>query len=81
LCRKNKLWTVNFIKRWLRDRSLELIALDLSFRKVGPRIFCTTKHRRILRALSPSFGRNKGSPCYPIHPTPLIYFRLTFSTS
>jgi hypothetical protein len=48
------------------------IALGLSFRKVGHRIFCRTMHRRILQALSPSFWQNEGSPCYPIHPTPLI---------
>jgi hypothetical protein len=29
-------------------------------------------------ALSPSFWRNDGSPCYPIRPTPLIYLRLAF---
>jgi hypothetical protein len=32
-------------------------------------------------AHSPSFWRNGGSPCYPIHPTPLIYRRLTFYIS
>jgi hypothetical protein len=42
------------------------------FRKVGPGIFCTTMYRYILRALSPRFWRNEGSPCYPIQPTPPI---------
>jgi hypothetical protein len=54
------------------------MTLGLSFREVGPGIFCTTMHRRILRALSLSFRRNEGSPCYPIHPTPLTYRWLTF---
>jgi hypothetical protein len=44
-----------FYKGAIRDRSLEFMALGLSFGKVGPGIFCTTMHRRILRALSPSF--------------------------
>jgi hypothetical protein len=35
-------------------------------------------HLRILRSWSPSFGRNEGSPRYPIHITPPIYRRLTF---
>jgi hypothetical protein len=33
---------------------------------------------RILRASPPSFWRNEGSPCYPIHPTPLIFHWMTF---
>jgi hypothetical protein len=45
---------------------------------MGPGFFCTTKHRRILRALSPSLWRNEGSLCYPIHPTRLIQRRLSF---
>jgi hypothetical protein len=48
------------------------IALGLSLRKEGPGIFCTTVHRRILRVLSPRFWRNEGSPCYAIHPIPVI---------
>jgi hypothetical protein len=76
-CRKGRLQTVHFIKSWLRNWSLEFIALDLSFRKVGPGIFCTTMHRRILRELSPRFWRNEGSPYYHIHSTPLIYRLLT----
>jgi hypothetical protein len=40
--------------------------------KAGPGIFWTTMHWRILRPLSPSFWLNKGSPYYPIHPTPFI---------
>jgi transposase len=40
--------------------------------EVGPGIFCMTRHLCILRVLSPSFWRNEGCPCYPIHPTPLI---------
>jgi hypothetical protein len=39
--------------------SLEFIMLGLSYRKVGPGIFCTTVHRHILRALFPSFWRNE----------------------
>jgi hypothetical protein len=54
------------------NRSLEFIALGRSFRKLGPGMFCTTMHRRILRALSPSFWRNWRSPCYPIHRIPLM---------
>jgi hypothetical protein len=67
--------TVNFINR---DWSLDFSVVGLSFRKMGPGIFCTTMHRRILRALSSSFWRKEGFPCYRIHPTPLIYRRLTF---
>jgi hypothetical protein len=54
-------------KFYIKDWSLEFIALGLSFRKVGPGIFCTTMHRRIHHALSSSFWRNKGShpPCAP----------------
>jgi hypothetical protein len=62
LWRKNGLWTVNFIKRWLRDWSLKFIALDLSFRKVCPCIFCMTMHRHILRASSRVFGEIR-DPC------------------
>jgi hypothetical protein len=61
-----------FYKEVTKKLIAEFIALGLSFRKVGPGIFCTTMHRRILRALPPSFWRGEGSPCYPIHPTPLI---------
>jgi hypothetical protein len=43
-----------------------------SFRKFGLGIFCATMHRCILQALSLRLWRNKGSPCYSIHPTPLI---------
>jgi hypothetical protein len=39
------------IQRWL----LEFISLGMSFRKVGPGIFCTTTHRCMFRALSPDF--------------------------
>jgi hypothetical protein len=39
---------------------------------------CTTMHQCILGALSPNFWQNERSPCYPIHPTPLIYCWLTF---
>jgi hypothetical protein len=35
-------------------------------------------HRSILWAFSPNFWRKVGSPCHPIHPTPLIYLWLTF---
>jgi hypothetical protein len=48
--------------KFYKDLIKRFIALNLSFRKVGPGIFCTTVHRRILRALAPSFGRNKRSP-------------------
>jgi hypothetical protein len=62
----------NFIKRWLRDSLLQSNALGLSFRKVGTGIFYTTMHRRILRALSPSFWRNEGPSFIPS--TLLIWF-------
>jgi hypothetical protein len=62
-----RLWTVNFIKRWIRDWSLEYIALRLSTRKVGSSIYCTTMHGLIIRAMSLSFWRKQESPCYPIH--------------
>jgi hypothetical protein len=63
---KTQIVNGKFYKEVIRDRSLEFIALGLSFRKVGPGIFCTTMHRRILRAFSPNFWRNGGFPCYPI---------------
>jgi hypothetical protein len=62
-----------------RGSAFEFVALGLSFRKLGPGILCTTVHRCILRAFSPSFWRNEGSPCYSTHTTPLNYSRLTFS--
>jgi hypothetical protein len=77
LCRKQ---TVNgklykeVIKRWIA----RVHRVGLSFRKVGPGIFCTTMHRSIFPSLSPSFWRNEGSQCYPIHPTPLIWRRPAF---
>jgi hypothetical protein len=56
--------TVNskFHKRWLRDWSLEFITLGPNFRNVGPGIFCTTMHRRILRTLSLDFLAKRGIP-------------------
>jgi hypothetical protein len=44
-----------FCKEVIKRLIAPFFALGLSVRKVGPGIFCTTMHRRILRVLSPSF--------------------------
>jgi hypothetical protein len=69
---------VNFYKEVIERLIARVHRVRLSFRKVFSGIFCTTMHWCILSVLSPSFWRNKGLPCYPIHPAPLTYGRLTF---
>jgi hypothetical protein len=75
--------TVNskFYKEVIKRLSARVHHIRPEFQKVGPGIFCMTMHWHILYALFQSFWRNKGSPCYPIHPIPLIYRQLTFFIS
>jgi hypothetical protein len=61
-----------FYKDLSKRLFLELIVSGLRFRKVDHGIICMTVHWLILWELSQSFWQNKGSPCYPICPTPLI---------
>jgi hypothetical protein len=63
--------TVNgkFYKEAIKRLIARVQRFRLQFQESGS---CTTMHRRLLRALSPRFWQNEGSPYYPIRPTPLI---------
>jgi hypothetical protein len=59
--------TVNgkFYKEAIKISIARVHCVRPDFRKVGPGIFCTTMHRRILRALSPNFWPNEGTRLIP----------------
>jgi hypothetical protein len=73
LCRKNRLYTVSFIMRRIREWLLEF-AFGPSFGKVGPAIFCKTTHRRVLRG----FGEMRDPHCIPSILLPCFITRWLF---
>jgi hypothetical protein len=54
-----------FYKEVIKREIARAHRVGLSFGKVAPDMFCTTLHRRILRALSPSSWRNERFPFIP----------------